>query len=576
MFSSLVKAAWLYAGAGRSRMVLFYAMSVIGNTGISLQPIVLAKVINSIQGSGNGAIDQVLFWAAIYGCITLVFWLLHGPARVIERRLAFDINTNFLNSLYRKVTEMPLKWHQDHHSGDTINRINKAAHALFNFAQEQFSIIQMTIRFCVSMLVLGWYSPWALLVSLVISCFLAFIIRRFDRVLVPLIATCNEREHRLNATIFDYISNIITILTLRAQNNTRVEVANRIDAIKPSFWREISVNEWKWALVNVILVTSQAAIIGGYIAFHLWRHEAVDVGAVVAIFQSLLMISHCFYDATEVYGRLMQRHTDISGIDGLNASYAQLAKANPAFLKPWKKLVISGLNFKHDQGVEGLHHLRDVHLEIKAGQKIAFIGASGSGKTTLLTLMRGLYQTPKVHLSIDGESFDSLAPLSGFTTLIPQDSEIFENTVRYNLTFGIDISPQRIEEALAITTFSDVVPQLPQGIETDIRERGVNLSGGQKQRLALARGLIAARESSLLLLDEPTSSVDLATEKMIFDQLFASFADKTIIASVHRLHLLPRFDYIVLMHSGEIQEQGSFTDLLAKRGAFHKLWQQHH
>ena len=126
-----------------------------------------------------------------------------------------------------------------------------------------------------------------------------------------------------------------------------------------------------------------------------------------------------------------------------------------------------------------------------------------------------------------------------------------------------------------ITTFDEVAAKLPNGLVTDIRERGVNLSGGQKQRLALARGLVAARNSSLLLLDEPTSSVDLATEARIFDRLLTAFADKAIIASVHRLHLLPRFDHIGFMQNGVIVEQGSFPALINQRGLFYQLWQDH-
>ena len=145
----------------------------------------------------------------------------------------------------------------------------------------------------------------------------------------------------------------------------------------------------------------------------------------------------------------------------------------------------------------------------------------------------------------------------------------------YNLTLGTEVPDTVLQQALRITTFDEVLPKLPAGLKTDIRERGVNLSGGQKQRLALARGLIAARESSLLLLDEPTSSVDLATESLIFDELFAAFADKAIVASIHRLHLLPRFGKICVMQDGVITEQGSFPELLAQRGEFHRLWQHH-
>jgi ABC-type multidrug transport system fused ATPase/permease subunit len=120
--------------------------------------------------------------------------------------------------------------------------------------------------------------------------------------------------------------------------------------------------------------------------------------------------------------------------------------------------------------------------------------------------------------------------------------------------------------------FTEVIQNLPQGLASDIREKGVNLSGGQKQRLALARGVLAARDSSIVLLDEPTSSVDPRTEAMIYDGLFSAFHDKAIISSIHRLHLLPRFDYIYVLHQGRIAAEGSFEDLRAHNPIFRDLW----
>jgi ABC-type bacteriocin/lantibiotic exporter with double-glycine peptidase domain len=267
---------------------------------------------------------------------------------------------------------------------------------------------------------------------------------------------------------------------------------------------------------------------------------------------------------------------DVHGVDSLISEHKRLSSTrtlvNPRY---WRNIEIKNLIFTHHEGEDALHHLRSVHLRIQAGQKIAFVGASGSGKTTFLTLMRGLYKAQSVTLSIDGQLFENLAPLSGFTTLIPQDSEVFENTVEYNITFGTHVSKAVVAEALSISCFDQVLPKLPHGLATDIRERGVNMSGGQKQRLALARGLVAAQDSSLLLLDEPTSNIDQTTEGVIFDRLFKHFADKAIIATVHRLYLLPRFDHIVVMENGSIIEQGNFTELLARQGAFARLWLVH-
>ncbi len=572
----MVQMAWRYAGTTRRDMVLFYALFLIANIAISFQPIILAKIINLVQASGLNVAQQLLPWAFLYGAVIVLFWSLHGPARVIERRSGFTIYHAFTADLYRKVTEMPLKWHQDHHSGDTINRLNKASHALFNFAQEQFSIIQMTVRFVMGMILLGTYSLGVLAASLFVSICVALVIRRFDKILVPLIERTNEGEHHLNATLFDYISNIITILTLRVQGNTCAGVDQRIQTIKPIFWEEFVINEWKWGVVNMVLVISQIGIVSAYILYRLESHETLVIGSVVAIFQYLLIISQVFYDAAQVYSRLMQRYTDVHSVDVLVDDHARVgASALLEDQRMWKVVTLDHLSFTHHEGEDVLHHLRDVGLDIKAGQKIALVGSSGSGKTTLLTLLRGLYDSQKVNVTIDGKGYQTLAPLARFTTLVPQDSEIFENTVLYNLTLGTEVPDAMVEQALHITTFDQVTPQLPNGLDTDIRERGVNLSGGQKQRLALSRGLIAARDSSLLLLDEPTSSVDLQTESIIFDRMLEAFPNKAIVASIHRLHLLPRFDWIGLMRDGQMIEQGTFQDLLTRGGAFKAMWKHH-
>jgi ABC-type multidrug transport system fused ATPase/permease subunit len=158
------------------------------------------------------------------------------------------------------------------------------------------------------------------------------------------------------------------------------------------------------------------------------------------------------------------------------------------------------------------------------------------------------------------------------TTLIPQDPEIFENTIRYNITVGLDVPQSDLDHAVSLANFSDVIKRLPQGLESDIREKGVNLSGGEKQRLALARGLLAARSSSVMLMDEPTSSIDLLTVWLIYRQILTQFKDTTVISSLHRLHLLTLFDRILVLSQGKLVQNGTFEDLLATPGLFRDLW----
>jgi len=165
-----------------------------------------------------------------------------------------------------------------------------------------------------------------------------------------------------------------------------------------------------------------------------------------------------------------------------------------------------------------------------------------------------------------------LGIISESVTLFPQEPEIFENTIAYNITLGLPFSEVEINQVCEVAHFSEVVASLPNGLESSIQEKGVNLSGGQKQRLALARGILAARSSEIVLLDEPTSSVDPKTEVQIYDKLFNEFQGKAVLSSLHRLHLLVKFDYVYILQNGKLVDEGAFEDLKANSHVFQELW----
>jgi ABC-type multidrug transport system fused ATPase/permease subunit len=241
----------------------------------------------------------------------------------------------------------------------------------------------------------------------------------------------------------------------------------------------------------------------------------------------------------------------------------------------WENIDLRKLNFSHrvsyDEQIktQSLHNLQ---LRIQRGHKIALIGESGCGKSTLLSLLRGLYTPAEgAEFRIDGVEYP-LDALNEWATLFPQEPEIFESTLAFNVTLGLPCSEEEIMKVCEIAHLTEVISQLPDGLKTDIREKGVNLSGGQKQRLALARGILAARDSEVILMDEPTSSVDPRTEKNIYEKLFKTFEDKAVISSIHRLHLLDQFDYIYLLDNGSIIDEGSVEQLLAGSEVFKTLW----
>ncbi len=188
--------------------------------------------------------------------------------------------------------------------------------------------------------------------------------------------------------------------------------------------------------------------------------------------------------------------------------------------------------------------------------------------------MRDLYHPRELSLTVDGQAVpQGFANISRAIALVPQDPEIFATTILENITLGADYDPDFVRHFCKMACFDSVVETLPQGFNSSIKEKGVNLSGGQQQRLALSRGLLACHDKDIVLLDEPTSSLDALTETKVYQNIFQGFRGKTIVSSVHRLHLLPLFDRVVMFEKGRIIGSGTHAELLETCPQFASLWQ---
>jgi len=215
-------------------------------------------------------------------------------------------------------------------------------------------------------------------------------------------------------------------------------------------------------------------------------------------------------------------------------------------------------------------------LEILKGEKIALIGSSGSGKTTILKVMRGLYQVNSGEVYLENKKLKNrFNTISEDIALIPQEPEIFATTIRENITLGLAIKTDIINEYLEMVNLQKTIEKMPHKLNSTTVEKGVNLSGGEKQRLALARGLMAAENKEILLLDEPTSSVDSDNELRIYKNIFSKFENKTIISSIHRLHLLSLFDKIYFFENGKIIASGNLQELIETSEKFKEIWEKY-
>lgn len=272
----------------------------------------------------------------------------------------------------------------------------------------------------------------------------------------------------------------------------------------------------------------------------------------------------------------MRQNAAIVAAEAISDEFNKLHLAKKYSLpENWQNIKIKKLFFTYmgdPEEKEKKSVLEDISMEMKRKEKIALIGVSGSGKSTLLSLLRGLHEADSVQVHCDGKKMiNGLKYLFQYTTLIPQEPEIFNNTIRYNITLGVDVEKDRLQKVIRLAKLETLISRLEKGLETSVLEKGVSLSGGEKQRLALARGLLAAEDSQILLLDEPTSSVDIENELWIYQNIFNAFREKVIISAIHSLHLLKYFDYIYLFKESKIIAEGDFATMF-QNDDFKVLW----
>lgn len=575
-YFNLIRTVWRNGVPWHRSIIGYYIAFIFAQAFSSLSPYAFGRTIDLLQNFKPERLTDVLLWLGFGVALVPLFWIFHGPARVVERKVALKIQQSFRIDMYEKLTCLPLKWHQDHHSGNIITRVNRAATALYRFAEGQFTYIETIVKFVVSISFLLWISiPIGLMCFF--SCALAaFTVVLYDRKLIPLYQSENEIDNHVGAVFFDYISNMTTILTLRLGDLTRSNLFQRLLSVWPFFKKEIIINEVKWFTMGMVLSALQSVILIGYIFYNLKASGTVLIGTVVMIFRYQSELSDVFYNLSVHYSELVRMDTDIKGLQSMQDDIEKLAHVpeGEALARQWHSIAISNLDFHHaGHGERG--QINQIGFNLKRGEKIALIGSSGAGKSTLLNLLSGLYTPSSVALTIDGVAFDTLEPIRAITTLIPQEPEIFENTIAFNITMDLETKSDELDEIIKLAGFSNVLTTLPAGLATDIREKGLNLSVGQKQRLALARGLFASRFSSLILMDEPTSSIDLATEKKILAGIIESFSSTSMIVSLHRLHLLPRFDRIMMLDHGKLIADGPTDELLSNPGPVRDLWQKY-
>ena len=324
------------------------------------------------------------------------------------------------------------------------------------------------------------------------------------------------------------------------------------------------IHEAFFAAFALLITLIKAALI-----IYAWYTRSISIGSVVAL---LTLVDNAYTPIAIFNVLFVQFRLDLSAF-GRYADFLDLPEESRLF--EGKKLPEFHGDISIRKAVFSYHDmpvLKEVSLSISPGEKVALAGNSGSGKSTLIKLIAGLLKTEEGSISIDGNDLNRLNLDSYYRhiTYIPQESPVFDGTLRENLFFDALLPDEDAIRVLNKVQLKGWFDNLPDGLDTQLGEKGIKLSGGERQRLALARLWFSS--SRLIILDEATSAMDNVTEELVMNEVLSLTNGRNIIAIAHRLNSIRSFDRIILLKNGRLEGDGSFSDLMTYNPYFQGLY----
>lgn len=503
-------------------------------------PAVVGLIINAIQSEGVPGMARSIEWIGLLAFCLAIGWIIRVPAKLAQFRVAARARKEFVGRIADRILHAPLAWHDAHHSGDTTQRINQGAGALYGLAQQQFAYFESFILVVGPLVALWMLSPVASLLALLGYVVIMALCQKVDRIQKAYWAREAEAFRLLGTTVVDYLRHVLSIYALRWQGHVRRTVLERVDGVHDACEANIRISETKWAVVDVIATACAWGIVLLYIVTQAPETGEVALGNVFMVLTYAQSGLAALIVATGNLSNFMRQSAEFGSCIPLLAIEPE-AEPGEVPSRGWARLEIDGLAYSYANAEGGDRPVfENLTFSLQRGRHYALVGSNGVGKSTLLKLLSGLVPPTAGTLRVDGGAME-FSGLRRIASLVPQQTELFEGTIDANLDADMSNGQRVGGDSPLVELLFDPALQA----RSEVSEGGANYSGGQRQRIALARGILAGMDHSVLLLDEPTSSIDAATERAIVGHLRSTFWDSCLVVSTHNLELIGEFDEVL-------------------------------
>ena len=515
----------------------------------------------------------------------MFLWIIGGifAATVIKVISSYysEITSNFVTEtikreikidIFSHLEKLPINYFKKNKLGDTLSKLTNDTTSLgrigfiiFDMFKELLTVLILTGRMFQVDYILA-------LVSLILLPLIIRVVRKYTKKIRKYGRERQDTTGKVTAFTQETLSGIFVI---KAFNNTDFVIDKYKDLTKEEFEQAYKTTKIKAKVspINEVITTFMVLLVVLYGGYQILVTKKITSGDLIS-FVTALGLMH------QPLKRLISKNNDLQdslpSADRVVEIFDEKIETDVfgeavEFNEKIQNIKFENVNYKYDDSSE--YVLKNINLDVKAGEIVAFVGKSGSGKTTLVNLLARFFNTDEGTVTVNGVNIKNI-PLKIYRNkfaIVPQETFLFGGTIKENISFGKEVSDEEIISAAKMANaYNFIQEDLPNKFETEVGERGALLSGGQKQRIAIARALI--KNPEIMILDEATSALDSESEKLVQDALDILMEGRTTFVIAHRLSTIVRADKIVVMDNGEIKEMGTHSELIAMNGIYKNLY----